>query len=74
MKRCLELITDDSGKLSFSRVMIIVVVVVYLVYAGVVVIKKGELPDIPMGVVGLLTALYGFNKFSPTIPFTGGGQ
>ena len=74
MNRCLQLITDDSGKLSLSRVLMTICVIAYLTYAGAIVYFKHELPDIPGGLVALVTLLYGANKFSPTIPFQGGPQ
>lgn len=64
-----ELLIDDSGKLSMSRTMIIVVVCAYLALAGYLSIKTDKLVDIPVGAVGLVGVLYAANKFSPTYPY-----
>lgn len=69
-RRIQEFISDDSGKLSSSRALVIIVVLTYLVYAGYVVVTSKVLPDIPLGVAGLVSVLYGINKLSPTVPFT----
>jgi hypothetical protein len=74
MKRLMEFITDDSGKLSSCRFLIILSVLCYLVFAGHIVFTKGQLPDMPVGLTALISALYGLNKFSPTTQFRGGGQ
>jgi len=74
MKKLLEFILDDSGKLSMSRALTAIIVLVYLGYAGFVVITTKTVPDIPSGVATLAGALYAANKFSPTLPFSGGDK
>lgn len=61
-----ELFIDDSGKLSSSRILIWLIVVVYLALAGYLSIKTGLLVDIPAGAIGLIGILYGINKASST--------
>lgn len=65
-----ELFIDDSGKLSSSRILIWLIVIVYLALVGYLTIKVGSLVDFPGGALALVGALYGINKFSPTTPFT----
>ncbi|MDA8104669.1 MAG: hypothetical protein M0Z71_04750 [Nitrospiraceae bacterium] len=74
MNRLKEFITDDSGKLSSGRALMILLILAYIGYAGYVVITTKTVPDIPSGVSLLAAGLYTINKFSPTTPFNGGGQ
>lgn len=67
-----EFLTDDSGKLSGSRLNASLLVLVYAICALVIAVSKGVFPDVPVGLAGLIIGLYGINKFSPTLPFTGG--
>lgn len=66
-----ELFIDDSGKLSISRALIMLIVIAYLALAGYLSIKAGVLVDFPVGAAGLVGVLYGANKFSPTYTFEG---
>jgi len=59
----IEFITSDNGKLSASRILVILTVLCYLVFVGFVTIKTKVLPDIPMGVTALISALYAAGKF-----------
>ncbi len=69
--RIKEFITDDSGKLSMGRICIGVVCFGYVGFAGISVwfSSTHAMPDMPMGVAAVVSALYAANKFSPTIPF-----
>ncbi len=70
-----QFLLDDSTKLSMGRLLCFLVTIAYIFYAGFLAITKGNLPDIPLTVAGLITALYAANKFSPTTPFKPpGGQ
>lgn len=73
-KRCLEFVTDDSGKMSSSRFLVTISVLCYLAYGWYVVYHTKTMPDIPMGAGTMIAALYAANKFSPTNPFPGGPQ
>ncbi len=64
-----NLFKDDSGKTSSGRVLMMVVTVWYLVMMTKVCWATNTLPDFPLQAGGLITLLYGVNKFSPTIPF-----
>lgn len=60
-----EIFTDDSGKLSFSRTVGLLITVAYLLWATYIVIQTKQIPDIPYGLGALMGVLYGINKFSP---------
>jgi len=57
-----DLVSEQSGKLSSSRVLIFVIIAFYLVFAGYVVYTKQTLPDIPFNLAGMVSILYGANK------------
>lgn len=67
--RLSEMLLDDSGKVSAGRVLMLVLTVSYLCFAGYIVVTKQEMIDIPLGAGTLIAMLYGVNKFSPTYPF-----
>lgn len=66
-----ELFIDDSGKLSASRVLMFIICVAYLVYAGFLIFRTANMVDIPLNIAGLIALLYGANKFSNTYDFKG---
>ena len=59
-----KMFSDKKAKYSFSRVITFLIVFCYLLFAGFVVFKTAKMPDIPIGVVWLVGALYGVNKIS----------
>lgn len=83
LKRLPEIFLDDSGKISLAKVMIVCIVLmmfeivnVYIFFAIAEFLETKKIPQWPVAVAGLITALggvigilYGANKFSPTIPF-----
>lgn len=71
MKKVAEFFTDDSGKLSGSRLNASLLALVYAVCALYIAFDKSIFTDVPVGLAGLIVGLYGINKFSPTIPFGG---
>lgn len=92
LSRLPEIFLDDSGKVSMAKLMIVCIVLmmfeivnVYLFFAAAEFLETKKIPQWPVAVAGLITALggvvgilYGANKFSQTIPFiksdTEGGQ
>lgn len=58
---------ENSDKPSVGRLLIVVIVMVYLILIMYVGIEKKEVPDFPVGAVGLISLLYGINKFSKVI-------
>jgi len=86
LKRLPEIFLDDSGKVSIAKVMIAAIVLMmfeivntYIFFAVYEFFETKKIPQWPVAVAGLITALggvigilYGANKFSPTIPFIGG--
>ena len=62
--KLMEFFSEKDGKFSMGRLLMCVVVIVYLFIAVYVGIETKSVPDIPVGVVGLITLLYGVNKFS----------
>ena len=83
IKRLPEIFLDDSGKVSMAKVMIVCIIImmweivnVYLTFAILEFFSTKKIPQWPVAVAGLVTALggvigifYGVNKFSPVIPF-----
>jgi fatty acid desaturase len=64
-----EYFVDDSGKLSMGRLVMFLSIFFFAVTAAYTLLSSGVFPDIPAVLAGLVMALYGVNKFSPTIPF-----
>lgn len=83
IKRLPEIFLDDSGKISMAKVMIVCIIImmfeivnVYLAFAIAEFLSTKKIPQWPIAVAGLITALggvvgilYGANKFSNVIPF-----
>lgn len=67
--RLKEYFIDDGGKLSMGRLVIFLSIFFYVISAAYELVSKGTFPDIPLTLAGLIGALYGVNKFSPTTQF-----
>ena len=64
----MDFLRDDHTKqLSLSRISIVLVLGVILIYAGVQVIKTGTLPDLGNGWLTYLLGQYGLNKGASTV-------
>ena len=58
------MLKERDGKLSFSRVWCSILLGVYVIYVVICILKNNKFPDIPLQLVGLISALYGVNKFA----------
>lgn len=61
--KLLEFFEDDNGGLSMSRLMALLMVLCYLVWASWIVYQGRSIPDMPLQLGGLIVAVYGINKF-----------
>ena len=58
-----EILLDDNGKLSFSRIISCILIFSYLIGMFYLLYKKQEFIDIPLQLAGLIATIYGLNKF-----------
>lgn len=56
---------DEDGSNSMTRLLVFLLVTAFVGLASVVVYKTGNIPDMPMGWAGLISALYLTNKAAP---------
>lgn len=64
-----EFIQDDNGKLSMGRICVGIVTISYVIYGGIEAMTSNTIPDMPLGVSALVSALYASSKFSRTNRF-----
>jgi len=57
-----EVFQEESGKVSFTRIIATCLVIFYIVVASYLAFVKQELIDMPIGLGGLIVLLYGINK------------
>jgi uncharacterized BrkB/YihY/UPF0761 family membrane protein len=65
-----EYFLDDSGKLSMGRLIIFLSMFFFIIAASYRLLSEGQFPDIPVALAGVVSALYGINKWSPTLDFS----
>ena len=61
-RKLFEIFEGDQGQMSMTRVLLFLCVMFYLVWASIIIIDTGSIPDIPLQLAGLMTLLYGINK------------
>ena len=59
-----EVLKDHNGKWSFSRLMSAILIFSYLIAMFYILFTQHKLVDVPLQLAGLITAVYGINKFS----------
>jgi len=61
------MLREKDGKVSTGRVLSVLIVLCYLVYAGYIVWHTKVMPDIPSSLATLCGAFYGVNKLAEKI-------
>ncbi len=61
--KLLEFFQDDNGGLSMSRLLTFLMVSAYLIMASRIAAATDIIPDVPLQLGGLITLIYGINKF-----------
>lgn len=62
MRSFLSFLAEESGKISFARLLSTILIFCYIGWATYIVINKQIIPDMPLGLATLIILLYGFNK------------
>lgn len=71
MSKLSEFLQDEDGRLSMTRLLMILLVLAYICWTSIIVWRTGTITDVPLQLAGLLTLLYGINKVGPNINIGG---
>ncbi len=58
---------DDKGQGSYTRLSGFILILAYVVWGSYLVYLKNTIPDIPLVIAGLITAMYGINKTTSSL-------